>query len=123
MKDRNVILKILDETKIINSALEAENVEILVSALNNREQLYKEYDTLPSSEKDILKSTMTAEIEKIQKLDQQSIKLFKKVNDGLKNKFNQNAAKKARLKKGGVVNKKYRNPYAAFTVGKFDAKL
>jgi len=123
MNDKNLILRILDETNIINSALKAENIEIVSASLDVREQLYSEYDSLSIGEKNFLKNTMKNDIEKIRNLDQINLELVKKINGKLMDLFKQNADKKARLKKGGAVNKKYRNPYDVFTSGRFDAKF
>jgi predicted nucleotidyltransferase len=121
--EKNLILKILDETKIINGALEAENVDIVLSALEKRGTLYKEYENLPENEKTILKKSMKNEIDKIGVLDKESLELFKKFDEKLRRKFNRNSVKKAKLKKSETVNKKYRNPYSMISRSRFDAKF
>ena len=119
----NLILKIFEETKIINSAAKANNIDIVLSALENRELLYDKFGLLSDREKKQLKDKMSEEIEKIKILDESTMNFLKKFNEKLRIKFSENSVRKAKLKKGGVVNKKYLDPYSMISMSRFDAKF
>lgn len=119
----NLISKIFIETKIINSAAKANNIDIVLSALENRKLLYDEFGLLSDNEKKQLKNEMSEEIEKIKILDESSMRLLKKFNEKLKIRFAENSVSKSKLKKGGAVNKKYLDPYSMINRSRFDAKF
>ena len=121
--EKKIILEILNETKIINSAAKAKNIDIVLSALRNRQLLYDEYEKLSDKEKKSLRKEMSGEIEKIGILDEASKKLLEEFDAKLRQKFTENSVQKSKLKKSNEVNKKYRNPYDMFTNGRFDAKF
>lgn len=71
---KKIIRKLLVETKIIFSALEAKDIDIVQSSLKVKAQLFRDYESLPNA---ALEEDMRAMLKEVQRIDDKNKLLLK----------------------------------------------
>lgn len=106
---RDLIKKILNETRIINSAAKANDVKIISNSIAEKGKYIDELSQLDTSDLSEDEQTM---MDEIFALDEENVELVKLNQQALIVEMNQNRKKKLVVSKQSNLTQKYKNPYA-----------
>jgi hypothetical protein len=120
MNNHDVLQKILDETHIIMSALEAEDIDIALGALERRNQFITQFTSERSEKIDAAGEKMIRDFESLNVVCIEKLTTFK---SHMEIEMYANRSKKIDMKQTQKVHEQYSNPYVNDAVGNaFDLK-
>lgn len=120
MNNHDVLQKILDETHIIMSALEAEDIDIALGSLEKRNDLIEQFTSKRSEKIDATAEKMIRDFEALNSICIEKLASFK---SHMEIEMYANRSKKIDMKQTQKVHEQYSNPYVNGAVGNaFDLK-
>lgn len=119
MDKLEIINQILSETYIIESAIEVKDVDIVLSALDNRGKLICEFELLKSERNT---TTIEEKIDLFNEINKRCMNQLKRLKKELEVEASEVSSEKKKTVRRQKVHESYLNPYLGDSGSRFDLK-
>lgn len=116
---KEIIGKVLEETHIISSALEAKDIDIALKALSRRKEWI---DKLGTIEKKEINPEIEELVKKFNEENKQCMEKLAIFKDEIQHEANVNKSRKVKVKTERKIHEQYTNPYTGGVGTSFDLK-